>query len=301
MHSSVWGSSYWYILHAISFAYETEPNPEPNPDDFKKIISSIGAVLPCGVCRRHFSKQQKQFPIVYNSRKALTTWLYQRHERVNSVLRKRTRPSYNKVVEEHSTFSSKKVNKFFNYFMKFCKPERLTKYLTIFKLFGTTWPNKDQRSKILEITNTDEYNKISNPYELKVWFVTSFQPDILQTINEIVKFTGKEKKIKAQSKSQSESKTEFQTESQTESQSQTIQTKVRFDNISELTDSDKTKIKEELKTTENILQHLQKKIIKVTNNRNIPLLNKMNRLKNIQNKIASANLHIRKLKATLDN
>ena len=176
MHSSVWGGSYWFMLHSLSFAYEEE-----NKQDFKNVILTIGKVLPCSVCRGHFAKLIRKNPIKYNSKEELTKWLFDRHNYLNKLLRKWRKPDYNKVKTMYpSTLNPKKLRRFFNFFSGALKLRRFNNYKKIFTLVATTWPDPTKRQTIAELIAKPEFTKASKPKDLKHWYQLYFKPAIIQ-------------------------------------------------------------------------------------------------------------------------
>lgn len=89
MDISQWGGHFWQTMHVVTYAY-----PEnPTPDDKKKIedfFVAISHVLPCDICRTHFSKMLIDYPLseVNSSRTSLTRWLIDRHNAVNARIGK---------------------------------------------------------------------------------------------------------------------------------------------------------------------------------------------------------------------
>jgi len=181
MHSSIWGASYWYILHSITFAFDKEN--ELNKNDFKHIIVKIGSVLPCSVCRTHFREQinNKSIPITdYNS---ITKWLFQRHHYVNTFLSKNNKPIYKSAENMYfNQFNIKKVKKFFHYFLISLKRERVIPYKKIMELFATTWPQKNKRELIKTLVTSDEFQKASSVPLLRKWINKTFVKHILNNI-----------------------------------------------------------------------------------------------------------------------
>lgn len=179
MHSSVWGGSYWYILHAITFAFDKEN--ELHKENFKNIIVKIGNVLPCGVCRNHFKVQQRRHNIPYTDYHSISRWLYQRHQHVNGFLGKRNNPSYKDTEKMYfNKFNLNVAKRFFKFFMMSLKQSRLNAYRSIFRLFATTWPVKNQRQLIHTLTKTPKFNNAVTVPKLKQWYGSEFRKYIIE-------------------------------------------------------------------------------------------------------------------------
>lgn len=85
----VWGASFWYILHLITFGYPDEPTyiEQRGYHDF---FVNLQHVIPCYDCRKHYRKHLQESPITpYLSSKAnLIKWLVDVHNKVNTSLNK---------------------------------------------------------------------------------------------------------------------------------------------------------------------------------------------------------------------
>lgn len=85
----VWGASFWYMLHTITFGYPDNPNyiQQRGYHDF---FVNLQHVIPCLECRKHYTKHIQEQPITpYLSSKAnLIKWLTDIHNRVNQHIGK---------------------------------------------------------------------------------------------------------------------------------------------------------------------------------------------------------------------
>lgn len=89
MDPKLWGPHFWFILHLISFNYPDNPST-PDKDNYKRFYESVGDILPCSLCKRHYKNYISQFPISIHldSRIDLITWVIQVHNFVNQSLNK---------------------------------------------------------------------------------------------------------------------------------------------------------------------------------------------------------------------
>ena len=93
MMTKVWGPAGWLFLHCITFGYPYAINPDNETHNTKKknyynFFYYLGKVLPCRYCRESYDEYFKQLDL-YNSlktRKDLTKWLYDMHNKVNHKL-----------------------------------------------------------------------------------------------------------------------------------------------------------------------------------------------------------------------
>lgn len=89
MNPLVWGPPFWFAMHTISLNYPVEPSYSDKRThyDFYYIIRNI---LPCEMCRQHYSELLKQYPIepFLDSRESLISWVILIHNQVNQRLGK---------------------------------------------------------------------------------------------------------------------------------------------------------------------------------------------------------------------
>lgn len=85
----VWGTDLWKTCHRLSLAYPEMPT-QKQKQAARSFFSSLGSLLPCPGCRRHYDSYFKQ--TFRNgsvaSREALVKWVYDLHEEVNRRLGK---------------------------------------------------------------------------------------------------------------------------------------------------------------------------------------------------------------------
>ena len=89
MDPTVWGPSFWFVLHTVSINYPEKPTyvEKRTHHDFYRIIQHI---LPCEACRRHYQELFAKDPIepFLSSKKSLVTWVVMIHNQVNARLGK---------------------------------------------------------------------------------------------------------------------------------------------------------------------------------------------------------------------
>ena len=76
----------WKTLHLIAYQFPRSPT-DTDRRHYREFYENIGHVLPCDECREHWKKQLQEHPVDVSSRRALTRWLYERHNQVNTQLR----------------------------------------------------------------------------------------------------------------------------------------------------------------------------------------------------------------------
>jgi len=86
----VWGPIFWSTFHIVALAYPDEPNYSEKRAA-KEFFKSMMFLLPCPVCRAHFTEIMRGMPVDtwLDDRASLIEWVVQVHNHVNSRLGKR--------------------------------------------------------------------------------------------------------------------------------------------------------------------------------------------------------------------
>lgn len=92
MKPSIWGPHTWKTIHYIALAYPRQPSPEDRAN-YAAFFHSLGHVLPCSTCSRHFLSLLMEVPLdaaALRSSDTLFEWTVKVHNRVNLTLGKPT-------------------------------------------------------------------------------------------------------------------------------------------------------------------------------------------------------------------
>lgn len=100
----------WFSLHSITFNYPVSPTQEIK-ERFRNFFNSLEYILPCDLCRVHYSQHIREHPIEFNldNRRKLVYWLIDIHNLVNRMLGKHVW-GYNQVIEKYSKLYGKKID-----------------------------------------------------------------------------------------------------------------------------------------------------------------------------------------------
>ena len=117
MLTSVWGPSFWHVLHTISVNYPVNPTCDDKVH-YKTFIMSLKYVLPCKYCRDNLEKNLKRTPLnaeALKNRENFSKWMYKLHETVNRSLGKKSGLKFRDVQDRYEHFrarcsSDKKAN-----------------------------------------------------------------------------------------------------------------------------------------------------------------------------------------------
>ena len=110
--TTVWGPSVWHSLHTISFNYPVSPSVEQKKQ-YRNFVLSLQNVLPCGACRKNLKTNFKHLPLtmkVMESRDTFSRYIYNLHELVNKMLKKKSNLTYCDVRERYEHFRSRCVD-----------------------------------------------------------------------------------------------------------------------------------------------------------------------------------------------
>lgn len=107
MKPSEWGPPLWKEMHIKTYNYPHKPTGKDKRDIvnyFKNIVNEI----PCLICQKHYNQYLREHPVDRNanSRKQLTRWLIDLHNKIN-------------VLNGKRVYSYKEVD---NYYMDSSKP-----------------------------------------------------------------------------------------------------------------------------------------------------------------------------------
>jgi len=109
MLTSVWGPPMWHYLHTMSFNYPVNPTPE-DKKHYREFVLNLQYVLPCKYCRMNLKTNLKTMPLNMShmaSRDTFSRYIYNLHELVNKLLKKKSNLSYCDVRERYEHFRSR--------------------------------------------------------------------------------------------------------------------------------------------------------------------------------------------------
>ena len=109
MLTTVWGPSLWHSLHTISFNYPVEPTKE-DKTHYRNFILKLCYVLPCKYCRMNLRNNFKSLPLKMSdmkSRDTFSRYIYNLHELVNKMLKKRSGLTYTDVRKRYEHFRAR--------------------------------------------------------------------------------------------------------------------------------------------------------------------------------------------------
>tara|TARA_B110001450_G_C17513912_1_gene437597 strand:- start:29 stop:445 length:417 start_codon:yes stop_codon:yes gene_type:complete len=84
MDATIWGPNLWFFLHTLSFEYPESPTKEDINGHYM-FFKSLTEILPCKICRNHYTKFFNNNPIknYLNKKTDLIKWVLKCHNNVN--------------------------------------------------------------------------------------------------------------------------------------------------------------------------------------------------------------------------
>jgi hypothetical protein len=109
MLTTVWGPSIWHFLHTMSFNYPNEPTNEQKKY-YRNFVLTLEHILPCKYCRINLKNNLKLLPLKVEhmkNRYTYSKYIYDLHEHINKMLKKKSGLSYDDVRERYEHFRSR--------------------------------------------------------------------------------------------------------------------------------------------------------------------------------------------------
>ena len=113
MLTTVWGPSFWHVLHTMSFNYPVHPDAATK-QKYQSFMLLLPSVLPCKYCRENLAKIYETKRPTKNSmasRDAFSRYVYGLHEAVNASLKKVSGLTYEAVRERYEHFRARCTTK----------------------------------------------------------------------------------------------------------------------------------------------------------------------------------------------
>jgi len=164
MLTTVWGPSIWHFLHTMSFNYPVKPTRK-HKKQYKDFIMSLGKILPCRHCRENFPNNLKSIPLTDNAlknRHNFSKWMYNFHEQVNKMLKKKSGLTFKQVRNRYENFRARctqdSENKIKKVVLRYkTKTSKKTRKKRLKKEKGCTEPLFGKKSKcIIKIVPKDK-------------------------------------------------------------------------------------------------------------------------------------------------
>lgn len=109
MLTTVWGPSLWHSLHTISFNYPLRPTKQ-DKIQYRRFIHQLKYVLPCKYCRLNLKENFKCLPLKHKhmkNRDTFSRYVYDLHELINKMLKKKSGLTYKNVRERYEHFRAR--------------------------------------------------------------------------------------------------------------------------------------------------------------------------------------------------
>jgi hypothetical protein len=93
----------------MSFNYPVNPTPE-NKKQYRDLVINLQYTLPCKYCRINLKNNFKQLPLtmsVMKNRESFSKYIYDLHELINKMLKKKSNLSFNDVQDRYEHFRAR--------------------------------------------------------------------------------------------------------------------------------------------------------------------------------------------------
>lgn len=113
MLTTVWGPGMWHYLHTMSFNYPVNPSNE-DKKHYRDFVIRLQYTLPCKYCRINLKNNFKTLPLkmcTMKNRDTFSRYVYNLHELVNKMLKKKSNLSYCDVRERYEHFRARCTDK----------------------------------------------------------------------------------------------------------------------------------------------------------------------------------------------
>jgi len=86
----VWGPLFWHVIHIVALSYPIQEPSYGVKRHAKEFFESLASLIPCPVCRDHYTEHLKNNPIstFLDKRADLFRWTVMLHNEVNKTLGK---------------------------------------------------------------------------------------------------------------------------------------------------------------------------------------------------------------------
>ena len=105
----IWGPALWHSLHTMSFNYPVNPTKK-DKIHYRDFILSLQYVLPCKYCRQNLKTNFRSLPLTMvqmKNRDTFSRYIYELHELVNRMLKKKSNLTYCDVRERYEHFRAR--------------------------------------------------------------------------------------------------------------------------------------------------------------------------------------------------
>jgi len=190
MDTRFWGPSGWKLLHLIAYSYPSEPTFQ-DQQKYGMFYNNLKYVLPCKYCRISLTGFMEELPVenYMSSKRKLTRWIYDIHNKVNDKLRKqKLLTDENPPLEEVDKIYNKMLRQKcklpgwdFLYTVAFNYPKTKSKlsfdkmqhYIIFFKLLGEIIPCPKYRTLYCKYTKIHHIeNYLNSGRGLSKWLYT---------------------------------------------------------------------------------------------------------------------------------
>lgn len=171
MKPTEWGPIVWYLIHSVAYNINDDDYFNDYKTSYFNFYESLKDIIPCPICRGHFSGIMKKKDIYKcKNKRDLITWTINKHNKVNQRLKK-TKLNINDCDKIYAKLNNKKIYKAldiltFNTQLKW----RLNSYRIFFESIRVTLPIKELRNLYINAMKKNNI-KVDNYNSLVKWYI----------------------------------------------------------------------------------------------------------------------------------
>ena len=171
MKPKQWGPIVWYLIHSVAYNINDDEYFHNYKTSYFNFYESLKDIIPCPICRGHFSKIMKKKDIYKcRNKRDLINWTINKHNQVNKKLKKKifNIEDSDKIYDK---LNNKKIYKAFDILTFNTQlKSRLNSYRIFFESIRVTLPIKELRNLYINAMKKNNI-KVNDYNSLVKWYI----------------------------------------------------------------------------------------------------------------------------------
>lgn len=172
-----WGPLYWYMLHTVANNFPQNPTSS-DAALYNAFLFLFISLIPCSICKTHFTQLVKEFPINISHTQGLKKWAFDAHNMVNKKNKKKlfTMQEYETA---YKTIDHVKIARFVLYVTKQVYERQMESHLlaNLIVLLRSIHPCFKCRFKLNKYCKKTKFTKDMSIVHLKPLVINWFSVD----------------------------------------------------------------------------------------------------------------------------
>jgi hypothetical protein len=174
----IWGPKAWRMLHLFSI-YPEEEISKKEKHYYYIFYKSFRSIIPCQICKIHYESMIEYLEPLEESkisRKYIKRWVWKIHNRVNVRIGKKEIDFKKAMKIQERNINHQDIFFFMNQVFKQLNSTKCSMYdfdqiYHFFYTFAKLYPQPKIRSILKKLIQTNEFENIQTPCELKNWYL----------------------------------------------------------------------------------------------------------------------------------